>query len=55
MMTYHAQKTCKRTARCVAIRRVHFGASDRVVLDMAAEDDLSQSLKRVVLQITVQK
>jgi GH43 family beta-xylosidase len=47
MIAYHAQKTMKRSPRCTAIRRVHFGRDGTPIFDMSAERDLRHELTRV--------
>jgi len=55
MIAYHAQETMKRSPRCTAIRRVHFGKSGIPRFDMSAERDLRHNLTRIKTKVEIKK
>ncbi len=52
-ITYHGHDTLDPSPRLVGVRRVHFGAAGRPVLDMTDEEDLPRSAEAVSVRVRI--
>ena len=55
MIAYHAQEDMERSARCTAIRRVHFDKEGVPRFDMSDERDLRPELTQVSMRVEISK
>jgi GH43 family beta-xylosidase len=53
MNVYHAQQGMERSARCTAIRRVHFGKDGAPRLDLTTEQDLPEAIASVRTTVVI--
>ena len=49
MIAYHAETDIREHLRCDGIRRVHFREDNTPYFQMSAEEDLPESMRRIII------